>query len=114
MNMYAKFQLHPPYSFWGEDFFENLHFMLLWQPIKFSDLKFILIVEDYSRNISVKKKKKKTKPEAHGPQHSLECIAMKAIFSQNTVNVACKRKINLSFAMATNQIQQFRLNSYGC
>ena len=24
------------------------------------------------------------------------------------------RKINLSFAMATNQIQQFRLNSYGC
>ena len=23
------------------------------------------------------------------------------------------RKINLSFAMATNQIQQFRLNSYG-
>ena len=20
MNMYAKFQLHPPYSFWGEDF----------------------------------------------------------------------------------------------
>ena len=24
------------------------------------------------------------------------------------------RKINLSFAMATNQIQQFRFNSYGC
>ena len=23
-------------------------------------------------------------------------------------------KINLSFAMKTNQIQQFRLNSYGC
>ena len=20
MNMYAKFQLHPPYSFWGDDF----------------------------------------------------------------------------------------------
>ena len=20
MNMYAKFQLHPPYVFWGEDF----------------------------------------------------------------------------------------------
>ena len=20
MNMYAKFQLHPPYGFWGEDF----------------------------------------------------------------------------------------------
>ena len=20
MNMYAKFQLHPPYEFWGEDF----------------------------------------------------------------------------------------------
>ena len=42
MNMYAKFQLRPSYSFWGEDFwicfFENLPFMLPWQPIKFSDL----------------------------------------------------------------------------
>ena len=41
MNMYAKFQLHPPYGFWGEDFLifpENLPFMLTWQPIKFSDL----------------------------------------------------------------------------
>ena len=32
------------------------------------------------------------KPEAHGPQRSPECTAMKAIFSQNTVNVACKKK----------------------
>ena len=31
------------------------------------------------------------KPEAHGPQRLPECIAMKAIFSQNTVNVACKK-----------------------
>ena len=31
------------------------------------------------------------KPEAHGPQRSPECTAMKAIFSQNTVNVACKK-----------------------
>ena len=39
MNMYAKFQLHLPYGFWGEDFFfENLPFMLPLQPIKFSDL----------------------------------------------------------------------------
>ena len=38
MNMYAKFQLYPPYNFWGEDFFENLPFVLPWQPIKFSDL----------------------------------------------------------------------------
>ena len=39
-----------------EYFLENLPFMLSWQPIKFSDLdKFIWIVEDYSRNISVKK-----------------------------------------------------------
>ena len=47
--------------------------------------------------------KRKYKLEAHEPQCSAECTAMKAIFSQNTVNVA----------MATNQIQQFRLNSYG-
>ena len=41
MNMYAKFQLHPPYGFWGEDFwiiFRKLPFILPWQPIKFSDL----------------------------------------------------------------------------
>ena len=31
------------------------------------------------------------KPEAHGPQRSPECTAMKATFSQNTVNVACKK-----------------------
>ena len=40
MNMYAKVQLHPPYGFW-EDFwiiFENLPFMLPWQPIKYSYL----------------------------------------------------------------------------
>ena len=35
-------------------------------------------------------------PEAHGPQRSPECTAMKAIFSQNTVNVACKKKIAFS------------------
>ena len=51
-------------------------------------------------------------PEAHGQQRSPECTAIKAIFSQNTVNVACK-KISLSFAMATIQIQKFGLNSYG-
>ena len=31
-------------------------------------------------------------PEAHGPQRSPACTAMKAIFSQNTVNVACKNQ----------------------
>ena len=42
MNIYAKFQLHPPYGFWEEDFwiffFKNLAFRLPWQPIKISDL----------------------------------------------------------------------------
>ena len=40
MNIYAKFQLHSPYSFWEEDFFplENLAFRLPWQPIKINDL----------------------------------------------------------------------------
>ena len=40
MNIYAKFQLHPPYGFWEEDFwivfFLNLAFKF--QPIKISDL----------------------------------------------------------------------------
>ena len=34
MNIYAKFQLHPPYGIWEEDFwiffFENLAFRLPW------------------------------------------------------------------------------------
>ena len=30
-------------------------------------------------------------PEAYRPQRSHECTAMMAIFSQNTVNVACKK-----------------------
>ena len=41
MNMFAKFQLHPTYGFWGDDFlifFRNLSFRLPWQPIKFSGL----------------------------------------------------------------------------
>ena len=42
MNIYAKFQLHPPYGFGEEDFciffFENLAFRLPWQPIKIRDL----------------------------------------------------------------------------
>ena len=42
MNMYANFKFHPLHSFRGEDFFniffENLPFILPWQPIKFSDL----------------------------------------------------------------------------
>ena len=60
MNMYAKFQLRPPYGFWEEDFLnvfffsENLAFQLPWSPIKISDLDKIHMVEDYSRNISVK------------------------------------------------------------
>ena len=31
-------------------------------------------------------------PEAHGPQRSPDCTAMKAIFSQDTVKVAGKKK----------------------
>ena len=41
MNIYAKFQLHPPYGFWEDEFWilfcENLAFRLPWQPIKISD-----------------------------------------------------------------------------
>ena len=41
MNIPAKFQLHPPYGFWGDDFlylFTNLAIQLPWQPIKFTGL----------------------------------------------------------------------------
>ena len=57
MNIYAKFQLHPPYGFLEEDFWiffsKNLAFRLTWQPIKISNLDKIHLVEDYSSNISV-------------------------------------------------------------
>ena len=41
MDMYTKFQLQPPYGSEEKNFeyfFENLQFMLPWQPIKFRDL----------------------------------------------------------------------------
>ena len=58
MNIYAKFQLHPPYGFWEEDFWiffseiypfgchGNQSKSVIWT-------KFIQLVEDYSRHISV-------------------------------------------------------------
>ena len=36
---------------------------------------------------------RKGKPKAHRPQRSPECTATMSIFSQNTVIVACKKKI---------------------
>ena len=59
MNIYAKFQLQPPYGFWEEDFyifffFKILAFRLPWQPIISAiSTKFIWLVKDYSRTISV-------------------------------------------------------------
>ena len=52
MNISAKFQLYTSYGFWGDYFlifFANLSFLLPCQPIKFS-----ILVEYYSRNISEK------------------------------------------------------------
>ena len=58
MNISEKFQLHLPYVFWVDAFwifFMNLSFQLPWQPINLAVwTKFICLVEDYSRNISVK------------------------------------------------------------
>ena len=61
MNMYAKFQLHPPYGFWGEDFwifFRKFTLYVAMATNQIHDLDKIHIVEEYSRNISVKKKSK--------------------------------------------------------
>ena len=66
MNMSAMFQLHPPYSFWGKDFLIFFRKFLFMLPKIYSlcchgnqsnsaiSTKFIWIIEDYSRNISVK------------------------------------------------------------
>ena len=46
MNMSANFQLHPPYDFWGEDFWifvRKFTFYVARQPIRFSDLDKILM-----------------------------------------------------------------------
>ena len=47
MNISTKFQLHLRYGFWGEVFFfpANLAFRLPWQPIKFSGLDKIHMVD---------------------------------------------------------------------
>ena len=60
MNISAKFQLHPPYGFWGDDFW--MFFFLQIYPFGCHGnqsnskvwTKFIRLEEDYSRNISVK------------------------------------------------------------
>ena len=60
MIMYAKFQLHSPFDFWGEDFliffFSKIYPLCCHGNQSNSAVwtKFIWIVEDYSRNISVK------------------------------------------------------------
>ena len=62
--MYAKFQFHPPYGFWGEDFwifFQNFTLYVAMATNQIQQFGFIWIVEAYSRNIFVKKKKKKKK-----------------------------------------------------
>ena len=58
VNIYAKFQLHPPYGFWEEDFL--IFFSKIYpfgchgnQSKSVMLIKFIWLVEDYSRNISV-------------------------------------------------------------
>ena len=63
MNKYAKFQLHPPYGFLGEDFlifFSKIYTLCCHDNQSNSAIwtKFMWIVEYYLRNISVKKKKK--------------------------------------------------------
>ena len=37
-NIYAKFQLHPPYDFWEEDFWIFLKKNNIWQPVKINNL----------------------------------------------------------------------------
>ena len=57
MNISAKFQLHPPYGFWGvyfEYFFANVTFRLHGNKSNSAVwTKFICFAGDYSRNISV-------------------------------------------------------------
>ena len=58
LNISVKFQRYPLYNLWGIDFWlfsANFACKLPWQPIKFRVwTKMICLVEDYSRNISVK------------------------------------------------------------
>ena len=59
MNISAKFQLRPPYGFCGDDFFNIFSRIYPFgchgnQPNSAVWTKFVCLVEDYSRNISVK------------------------------------------------------------
>ena len=71
----------------------NLHlffFLAVWENFKISYIQINFpVYKDYiCRNF---KCFEFWKPEAHGQQRSPECTAMKAIFSQNSLNVACKK-----------------------
>ena len=57
MNISAKFQLHPPYGFRGDDFFSHkysLSVAMATNQIQQFEQNLYVLVEDYSRIISVK------------------------------------------------------------
>ena len=57
-NISAKFQLYPPYGLWGDDFwifFLKFSLLVAMATNKMQVMtKMICLIEDYSRNISVK------------------------------------------------------------
>ena len=100
MNIYAKFQLHPPYGFWEDDFWiyfpENLAFRWPWQPIKINDLDKIH-VSALSHLWLLRRKFQLY------PPYGFWGDDLFSIFFY---------KFNLSVAMATDQIERFEQKCY--
>ena len=85
MNMYAKFLLHPPYDFWGEDFlifFWKIYPLYCHGNQSNSAIwtKLIRITEDYSRNISLKKNLKICSETAKMPIFTFPIIKVPRMF----------------------------------
>ena len=153
MNIFAKFQLHLLYGFWGDDFlifFCKLAFRLPWQPIKFSGLDkihmfgrgllkehFWNICQNICKEIEIKAYfhfshyKSMETVNCHSDESTLATAIKYAIFVEaNVMNISTKfqlhppfgfwgedfliffRKLSVSVAMATNEIQPFGQNSY--
>ena len=75
--------------------YSNLHLFLpvyyLPSPFEVDQLTYPFILYTGIERLENMKERWIEISEVHGPQRSPECTAMKAIFSQNTVNVVCKK-----------------------
>ena len=116
MNISAKFQLHPPYDFWGDDFWIFFREFILSDAMATNQIQWFgqnsCLVEDYSRNISVKLLSKylqwdgNKSPFSLFPYKSMETLSCHS--NQNAWATAIKNN-NFVEAIVRNNSAKFQL-----